>query len=376
VATAAASADSLHIRSARATAPAPDPAPAAADAADATAGDLSRDSAAYAAVRTLLPPRFRVYETRRFVILSDTDPAWTRLQARRLERASHQFDRFCRRLGVTPDPLRHKLVCVLFEARRDYRRFARDQDGVDAGWVAGYYAPANDRIVFYNVDSNPSVRDARDRLDAMELEMTDLGRRARRAASAGRVGDASALREHEGRFRQHLRSEQARIDAFAGQLGTATTIHEAIHQLLFHTRVQSPQVQYPLWICEGLATCFESVDPDRPLGPEHEFEPRRAAFQDLLDTGRLLPLRELVTLTAVPAGDDETVRGIYHQSYALVTWMSRYRRDELRDYLLRMRDLGQPRPGAAGHLALFEASFGDVDVLERSWLRRERQPRR
>ncbi|MCA9296556.1 MAG: hypothetical protein KC983_08560, partial [Phycisphaerales bacterium] len=86
---------------------------------------LSTDSDVYRATKALLPSSFYTYETRRFVVLSNSDRTWTQSQAERLEQTHHQFMRFCNRIGLKPLPLQHKLVCVLFDDRQDYQTFAR-----------------------------------------------------------------------------------------------------------------------------------------------------------------------------------------------------------------------------------------------------------
>ena len=62
---------------------------------------------------------------------------------------------------------------------------------------------------------------------------------------------------------------------------------------------------------------------------------------------------------------------MYLQSYALVTWMCRFRQTELRRYLELMREEPDGDPTPARHRALFEEAFGDVAALERAWLRHE-----
>ncbi len=289
---------------------------------------LARESQAYDAARNLLPPRFKDYETKRFIVLSDANGRWTRDQAEQLERAAHQFGRFTRRLGLRPLPLRHKLVCVLFRRRDDYQQFARVHDSVTDPMITGYYSPKNDRVVFYDLESEAAQRPAE------------------RA-----VGDR---------------------DAQVLATSSETTLHEAIHQLLFHTGVQSPMVEYPLWICEGLATAFETDAPNEAFGPDHDYAPRRKHFRRALERKTLLELRRLVRITRMPDGDEETVQVIYHQSYALVTWMYRFRKRELGDYLLAVLAEPSGRPSAERHLEIFEGVFGDAGQLERAWLRHER----
>ena len=292
------------------------------------------ESEPYHMARDLLPESFVEYGATRWVVLSDADAQWTRQQAALLQRAHHQFLRYTRRLGLQPKPLRHKLVCVLFENRNEYRKFAQQNDGVTAEWISGYYSPRHDRVVFYNVSTSTPKHIS---------------------STRHRAGATSYPRD------------------ITDKRATGTTVHEAIHQLMFHTGVQTPHIEYPLWICEGLATAFETDDPDAAFGPDHEYAPRRERFEQILEADLLIKLRKLVTYARMPDNSDETVQALYHQSYALVTWMSRFRRDELHTYLQAMLAEVPGRPTPQRQLELFEQAFGDVDQLERTWLRHERR---
>ena len=311
---------------------------------------LRTESDVYRDTRKLLPRRFHAYEARRFVVLSDAAPGWSRKQVQLLDRTYHQFNRFTKRLGLKPRPLRHKLVCVLFQEHDDYRRFAERRDGVTAEWISGYYSPKHDRIVFYNIETNPELVEA-----------------LREPRSATRLaGSITGYARPTRPARSGLRSEYLRA-------ATATVVHEAVHQLAFHTRIQSPHIQNPLWLSEGLATAFETDHPDKAFGPDHEYALRTEQFQEILAEGKLIPLRDLVTYTRMPDNDDDTISSVYHQSYALITWMNRFRREELRDVMDALRNEPPGRPGPQRHLQIFEQAFGDVDRLERLWLRHERK---
>lgn len=306
-----------------------------------TAG-LQTESEMYRRTRELLPQRFLDYETKRFIVVSDAAPGWSREQAALLELTYHQFNRFTKRVSLKPGPLRHKLVCVLFQEHQDYRDFAQTNDGVTADWISGYYSPKNDRIVFYNIETNPDFAEA-----------------MRVSESAERV---ARVEGHGPTARGRLRDEYQKA-------ATATVVHEAVHQLSFHTRVQSPQIQNPLWISEGLATAFETDRPDRSFGPDRKYDLREVQFDELMEQGKLIPLRALVTYSNMPDNEDDTIAAVYHQSYALVTWMSRFRRAELRNFINALRTERPGRPTPKRHLQIFEQAFGDVDELETAWLR-------
>ncbi len=290
------------------------------------------ESDSYSMARSLLPQTFTEYHTARWVVLSDASATWTRRQSQLLERARHQFLRFTRRVGLQPKPLRHKLVCILFDNNDEYHDFAQKHDGVTAQWISGYYSPKHDRVVFYNVNDSKTSKNP---LSTVSSNATNLP------------------------------SDDA------DQRATATTVHEAIHQLMFHTGVQSAHIEYPLWICEGLATAFETDVPNGAFGPDHEYSPRRDRFKEIVEDGQLIDLRELVTFARMPDDRDETVQAVYHQSYAIVTWMSRFRTDELHNYLQSMLDEPPGRPTAQRQLELFEQAFGNVDQVQRAWLRAE-----
>lgn len=337
----------------------------------AASGHLSRQSEPFASARAALPARFRVHESRRWVVLSDADHAWTERQMQRLERTAHQFERAMRRLGVRPKAIRHKLVCVLFSDREAYRRFAAAEDRVTDGWVAGYYAPSTDRVVFYHGESNPSVIEARGRLAEMRDETARLTAEIRGALASGDLERADALRAHERRWRSHLVRERARVDAFADEIAVATTVHEGVHQLAFHTGIQSPAVRHPLWLSEGLATSFETDDVNRSFGPDHDGGERRRSFDELLAEDRLLELEELVAIVDVAGADADHVHVVYSQTYAFFTWCFRHRRTELRRFLELVNDNRRPLTGPRA-VELFERAFGDVEKIERAWLRAER----
>jgi len=332
---------------------------------------LAIESRPFRLSRNQLPPRFRQYETKRFVVLSDAEVSWTRHQAERLERAHHQFHRWCKRMDLQPKPIRHKLVAVFFADRDDYVSFAEEYENVTEPWMCGFYSPANDRLVFYDIETSPDLINARSQLQRMH-EHINIIRYGPAHHHANVAPDENVHRSDSlERLRDYHEKQQERIEKYIEQMSAATTLHEAIHQLLFHTRIQSPYVQYPLWVSEGLATAFETDTPRNAFGPGFEYEPRRQRFREHLQNDNLIPLEEFVTIVR-PPNDRDGVDVLYHQSYALMTYLNRYHDDALLTYLKRM---GDRRPGALSadqHRAVFEQCFGDISRLENQWLVHER----
>ncbi len=318
-----------------------------------------------------LPERFRRYESRHFLVDSDADPTWTRGRMALLERASHQVQRFSNHLGIVSEPPQEKLRCLFFDRYADYGDFARRYDGMSTPWVAGYYAGRSNHVVYYNDADAPSVRvadahlaEARGQLDLLAQWQTDASREGNKKA----VDFYAAQRTQ---LEAQLRHEESRLRDTVRQATDVKAIHEAVHLLAFNTGLQSRYHQYPFWFTEGLATCFETETPNSAFGPDRDYAPRRARFQELLEAEALLPLATFVSLTEVPGDSAERADVMYHEAYSLLMYLHRYKKRELRQFLeaIQAEPIGEingPR-----QLALFEASFGPVAALERRWLQHE-----
>jgi hypothetical protein len=309
---------------------------------------LPASSAASRSAQQRLSDQFNVFQTERFVLLSDADTAVTQQHARWVERACEEFQRFVDRCDLRPLPLEHKLVCVLFEDYAEYQAFARSHDGMVNPAFSGYYSPRNDRVVF-----------------SLQPQHAVDSENQRGSKTSGK-----SILGFDGSKAQGARDACA--DDSCGVESAAKCVHETIHQLMFHTRIMTPDVQYPLWICEGLSTAFETDSPDEAFGPDCSYAPRREAFSELLDQDHLIPVSELVTLTQIPNDRPRMLRAVYHQSYALVTWLVRERPADLRDYLAAMLREPAGKLSAARHAELFEHAFGGATGLEREWLMDER----
>ena len=319
--------------------------------------------------RERLPERFAVHETRHFVILSDADPQWVRIQGTRFERAHTRFVQFARSLDLRPLPLKYRIVAVLFDARDDFLEFSAAEGGPTSDLVAGYYHPVENHLVFYHVESNTNVETAR-RMIARESEEIDTARRRLRALRNRRQrGEAKDLRRRIRDADAELAAREASLDDLVRRRTVQLTIHEAVHAVSFQCEVQSPYAVQPGWFSEGLATAFETDEAGLPFGPGRDFAPRRETFLELLDDGELIPLRELVALSPRDFhGSKHPPRVLYHQSYALVTWLCRYRKPGVTQYVTAINNRRGALWNRERQLAVFEDAFGDIDDLERIWL--------
>lgn len=331
---------------------------------------LPTDEKAIADTLEKLGPGFSRSETEHFVILSNTEREWTRSRGVLLERAHHQFFRVMDRLEHPAHPPASKLLCVLFKDHAGYAEFGRRADGVEAPWVAGYYASLSNRIVFYDDRTSPAFQQAFGKLDEYRAEAAALRKESMTAKRERLPEKAEALSAQAEDLDRRVELERTRLRREATLTSESKTIHEAIHLLSFNCGLQSRSRQYPFWLTEGLATAFETDAANAAFGPDHSTAARQEEFEANSGKGRLFEMAVLVSLSAPPDRAAETADVLYSQSYALLTYLYRYERKALSAYFSDFwaEPAGFVKPQR--QYDLFRARFGDPAALERRMLRR------
>lgn len=320
-----------------------------------------------------LGPGFTRSETAHFVLLSDGSAAWTRSTSATLEGAYDAMDRFMRRMGLAVSPLTERLLCVLIRDHDRFAAFASARDGVQADWMAGYYATQTNRIVFCDSSTSPDFAVAANQASEMERSANEAAELASRARRERRPEVEEAYRAVAARARDAVAGYRLEIDRRALSAGIAKTTHEAAHIIAFNRGLQSRSRQYPFWLSEGLATCFEATsaaDARRGMmGPEHENPIRSRDFADAAARGTLVPLDAFVEMNAAPPDDGDAATIMYAQAHALFRWLYRYEREKLAGLFtdIAAEPPGYIAPRRQGEL--FRARFGDATRLERRWLR-------
>jgi hypothetical protein len=312
-----------------------------------------------------LVPKLRRSETTHYVILSDTTPEDVSMIGSMLEATVQKFAEVSDALDWSPKPLRHKLVAVVFRDQGDYADFAAACDKVNKSWAVGYYSPVADRLVLYKSDNGADVRKAIKQLDDESRRLQEAEQRQ------GGQGMALHTNRDFGHAKRQLSAEHARIRDVATGSFVSTAVHEAAHQLLFHTDVQRRGVAYPLWLAEGLATNFETERIDVRFGYQQDNWRRRDSFKSALDKDSVVPFEVLLTQDRLTDGTDnaEAIGNFYAQAYALTNWMMRERPTELRLYLDSLRDGSYANPHTRKEK--FEAIYGPMARVERNWVRYE-----
>lgn len=335
------------------------------------------DSLAIDGLREKLGGGFRTYRSRSYYVLSDADDAWTRSRITLLERAREQYFRDLDRLEIPVHPHAHRLVCVFFGEHGDYLAFAKNHDGFDAGWTAGYYSMAHNVIVIHDDRTSPSLFRVMRQLEGFQARVDELEARADEADWHREHQRAAFLRDAAGDLKDHLSKERRRIEDEVLRFGVAKVLHEAIHLLAFNTGLQTRGSSYPLWVSEGLAASFESHSITGQFGFAFEYGPREDELLSMAAKGALPSIERLVTMDDNSDLRIETARPLYAVSYGLFKELHRTNRDQLAAYLTELADLPAGPQSAGDHLERFERHFGPVEALEsrvaRRWMAAARE---
>lgn len=320
-----------------------------------------------------LGPHFVRTETEHFVILSDCDPDWVRVRADLLERTREQVFRVAADLDLPVFPHEHKLLCVLINDHGEYRAFARAHDGLEARWIAGYYATLSNRVVFYNDETSPAYQRVRNRLTNYEQQLRDARDRANQAEREQQTDLAMRLHGTAADLDERIRRERERLDQRATAYSLTKTAHEAVHLLSFNIGLQLADRDYPFWFSEGLATSFETDNPGERFGPDVISSPKRDdRFHELRADGRMLSLHRLAGLGEVPNSDAELADAMYSQSHVLFTHLYRTAPDALGRYIRTLADEPPGRLPPERHVQLFREHFGEPSAVARRMVRESR----
>lgn len=309
------------------------------------------------------------YETPHFVTLSDCDASWTRAKSALLERTYHQFYRFSEQFGIEVVPPGKKLLCVVFADYEQYRRFAERVDRVDAPWAGGYFATRSNRVVLFDDRDSPAITEAMTTLEEHRSKARETRERAARAARTEWGAMSDALNEAAAQLEIQVDSNRVRLLEHAEKLATSKTIHEAVHLLSYNSEMQSLSQVYPFWVSEGLATAFETDQPNLPFGPTRPYEVREHGFDRVIADGRLIDMKTVVTLPAGLEGADLLGDPIYAQSYALFSHLARTSPGAMRDYLAELRTMPSGYFNKELQQAVFEKHFGRLAAVERTLVR-------
>jgi hypothetical protein len=274
-----------------------------------------------------LPAGFDLHVTKHYVVCFDTSREYAVWCAALFERLHDTFATYWTNAGLEIRRPQHPLVVVIFADRRAYEAYAARDLGAAADRVVGYYNLLSNRVTTFDLTGSDSLP-------------KPAGRRPGRAGL------------------EILASPEA-----AGLV--ATLVHEATHQMAFNTGMHQRLAPVPLWVSEGIATCFETPDLTNARGWKGIGGVNTARLDRFLQGSRPGGLRELV------AGDEPFRRAAdgldaYARAWALTHFLLKTKRDAFAGYL---RTIAAKQPcgddSPERRLEEFTAAFGSTpDALE------------
>jgi hypothetical protein len=245
---------------------------------------------------TELPPGFRVYETKHYLIAYQNELIYARwiggLYESRLYRAFEAFWEKKKKIRLK-DP-QYPLVAIIFGSKVAYDQHVQRELGAGQSMVA-----------YYNLQTN-------------RITMYDL--------TAGFRNPNQELNDR--RIEQILQTPSV-IPM------VATIIHEGTHQLIFNRGMQTRFAESPLWMNEGLAMYFETPDRQSARGWK---APGRISDNRLATFRRYLPRRqenalERMIRSDVAFRDPQTRVDAYAEAWAFNHFLLNKRSREYTDYL-------------------------------------------
>ena len=297
----------------------------------------------------LLGSGYRLQHTRHFTLLTNTDEEAAELQAAAMEDAYAVFYRESGVIGLRPMPPEGRLVCILFERYEEYRDYLQRHEATNAGWASGHYSSKTNRVAFFHDRDSPAFAEIRKQIANIEKRIGEL--RTEMAVStrtARRIEIQQQLKELNA-----AATDMSRRLAAAGKLATlGKTRHEATHQLLYNSGLLRQGKEYPFWLNEGLACCFELGDADGQTGPTVVNRYRLRTYRGVEQAGKLMGLAELIERQ--PGEDDpvEQVAGDYAQAWGLAHFLWNKRAEGLKRYMEGLDEAGKG-------VDLFRRCFGE-----------------
>lgn len=287
-----------------------------------TAAETPAEPARELAARIVadLPPGFEVHLTRHYIVCFDTSREYARWCAALFERVHDAFINVWTKAGLAVAPPARPLVVVIFADRAAYEAHAARDLGAAADRVVGYYNLLTNRVTTFDLTGTDDLRPA---------------------SGNGRRGSAADI-----------------MASPAAAALVSTLVHEATHQMAFTCGMHRRLAPIPLWLSEGIATCFETPD----LGNDRGWRGLGAVNRPRLD--RFLASHRPGDIAAI-VSDDARFRSpdapldAYAAAWALTRHLLDTRKAALVDYL-RIQAAKQPlaADSPAQRLADFEAAFG------------------
>lgn len=321
---------------------------------------------------------FRIRESDHFTICYDTPYSTIRPLIGRLEGTYDAIERFCKTLDWSNGSASTRMGVILFRQFEDYSKYA-EADGQSANNLAGYYSRQTHLSTFCDTLSSPIMKGIVDQIKRGEKRIEQMNQR-NRGGRGGRSGLQPLIQE--------LMLLRLQRDSIVKRFNRFVIQHEAAHQMLFNVGVHAPDKYNPYWIVEGLACQFETtqsslkgklrntnhlrlLDFHAAVGATlHAKRVSVADYNEAVQSGRWIPLREFVTDPQLFTHRDDQITFRYAQAWALVFYLHRESPEAFSKYLRSIyASTIDGVPSREQLLTAYERQFGKIDQkMEAAWI--------
>lgn len=295
---------------------------------------------------------FNIWNTSHFMIAYDTTNTFARERGASLEKAYQSFMYWFNMKRLRPELLKERLPIVLFQQRAHYLQYAKQVDGDELAWTAGYYSQRTNRATFYDDSTGDLAEKAGDQVDEAKGKVSQLSMAIENARRSGNLQTAAQLSRERDELNRQINLYQNRVGNSINKINTLKTVHEAIHQLAFNTGIQKRLVSYPLWLAEGIACSFEADDPHGARGPGTINPYRLFVLRKLAKEGGGLLSWQQIIIGPGRKFDDTTIEKHYAQSWVLFHYLYKFKRAELEELLVEYNEMPIMKP--VDHIKVFK----------------------
>lgn len=324
------------------------------------------NSAAAEALKKDLSGRFRqefnIWATAHFMIVYDTPNSFTRERGAYLEKAYQSFTFWFNMKRLRPELLKERLPVVLFKQRAHYLQYAKQVDGDELAWTAGYYSQRTNRATFYDDSTGDMAEQANDKVDEAKIRVRNLTIAIENARRSGNNQTAMQLSRERDSLNRSIQLFQNRVGNSINKINTLKTVHEAIHQLAFNTGIQKRLVDYPMWLAEGIACSFEADDSRGARGPGTINPYRLFVLRKIASDSGLLSWDQVIVGPGRNV-EENAIEKYYAQSWLLFHYLYKFHRAELEEILVEYNEMPILKP--VNHMKV----FSDVIKLDTVELR-------
>ena len=275
---------------------------------------------------------FTILESDHFLVYYNTSEEFARHRRMLFEKLHDVYSESFEKIGMDLRENAPRLTVVLLDTEPQFRKFVGEPNMTG---VAGLYFLDDNRIVFYDANTDATYRSNKAQISSVTAQLSALLRQAR---SVRNRADKLKIRRVIGGLRKELRECEDAMDGVIANQNVAVTIHEASHALSFNLGpFRLGEAPPPRWLAEGVATFFETPRVGQWRGAARFNADRFLAYKAARDAVKLPTLRDILTNQNILL-EARTVEAAYGAAWSLFYFLYHEHPDACGEILSTFRE--------------------------------------